>query len=64
MGILKIISGDIIDNSKDVEAIVNPANKYMDYGCGVCGAIYESAGVFVSGEINNTGQMDKRYGSK
>ena len=45
MGILKIISGDIIDNSKDVEAIVNPANKYMDYGCGVCGAIYESAGV-------------------
>ena len=45
MGILKIISGDIIENSTEVEAIVNPANKYMDYGCGVCGAIYESAGV-------------------
>ena len=45
MGILRIISGDIIENSRDVEAIVNPANKYMDYGCGVCGAIYESIGV-------------------
>ena len=45
MGKLKIISGDIIQNSKNVEAIVNPTNKYMDYGCGVCGAIYESAGI-------------------
>ena len=45
MGKLKIISGDIIENSKDVEAIVNPANKYMDYGCGVCGAIYDAAGI-------------------
>ena len=45
MGKLKIISGDIIENSKDVEAIVNPANKYMNYGCGVCGAIYEAAGI-------------------
>lgn len=45
MGVLKIVSGDIIENSKDVEAIVNPNNKYMDYGCGVCGAIYEAAGI-------------------
>ena len=45
MGLLKLVSGDIIENSKDVEAIVNPNNKYMDYGCGVCGAIYEKAGI-------------------
>ena len=44
---LKIISGDIIENAKryQVEAIVNPNNKFMDYGCGVCGAISFSLGV-------------------
>lgn len=44
---LKIVSGDIIENAKKygVEAIVNPNNKYMDYGCGVCGAIYDAAGI-------------------
>ena len=33
---LKIVSGNIIENAKkyEVEAIVNPNNKYMDYGCG------------------------------
>ena len=37
---LKIVSWDIIENAQkfDAEAIVNPNNKYMDYGCGVCGA--------------------------
>jgi O-acetyl-ADP-ribose deacetylase (regulator of RNase III) len=44
MGNLILISGDIIENSKDMEAIVNPTNKYMDYGSGVCGAIYDKAG--------------------
>ena len=42
---LILVSGDIIKNSKDTEAIVNPNNKYMDYGCGVCGAIYDAAGI-------------------
>ena len=28
MGNLKLVSGDIIENSKDVEAIVNPTNKF------------------------------------
>lgn len=44
---LKIVSGDIIENAQkyDAEAIVNPNNKYMDYGCGVCGAIYDAAGI-------------------
>ncbi len=40
---LILVSGDIIENSNkyNVEAIVNTANKYMDYGGGVCGAIYD-----------------------
>ena len=44
---LKIVSGDIIENAKKyyVEAIVNPNNKYMDYGCGVCGSVYDAAGI-------------------
>lgn len=45
MGKLKIVSGDIIANSKDVEAIVNPANRKMQCGCGVSGAIYKAAGI-------------------
>lgn len=44
---LILVSGDIIDNANNysVEAIVNPANEYMEYGGGVCGAIYDKAGV-------------------
>lgn len=45
MGNLFIVSGDIIKNAKKAEAIVNSTNKYMDYGSGVCGAIYRAAGV-------------------
>lgn len=45
MNNLILVSGDIIKNAKNVEAIVNPTNKYMDYGSGVCGAIYDKAGV-------------------
>lgn len=45
MGNLFIVSGDIIKNAEKVEAIVNSTNKYMDYGSGVCGAIYRAAGV-------------------
>ena len=45
MGKLILESGDIIKNSTNIEAIVNPANSYMDYGGGVCGAIYENAGI-------------------
>ena len=49
---LKIVSGDIIENAQkyNVEAIVNPNNKYMDYGCGVCGAIYDAAGLITGYE--------------
>ena len=42
-----IAVGDIIKVAMnyDVEAIVNANNKYMNYGCGVCGAIYNAAGI-------------------
>lgn len=44
---LILVSGDIIENANkyNVEGIVNTANKYMDYGCGVCGAIYDKVGI-------------------
>lgn len=45
MGNLYIVSGDIIKNAEKAEAIVNSTNKYMDFGSGVCGAIYKAAGV-------------------
>ena len=49
MNDLTLVTGDIIENSKIVEAIVNPANEYMEYGGGVCGAIYEKAGIELLG---------------
>lgn len=45
MGKLILVSGDIIGNTANTEAIVNPANEYMEYGGGVCGTIYEKAGI-------------------
>lgn len=49
MGNLIIEYGDIIEisNKYNTEAIVNPTNKYMDYGSGVCGAIYDKVGIEV-----------------
>lgn len=44
MGKLVLVTGDIIENSKNIEVIVNPTNRYMDYGGGVCGAIYDKVG--------------------
>lgn len=45
LGKLFLLSGDYIDNSKGMDAIVNAANKYMINGSGICGAIYNSIGV-------------------
>ena len=44
MGKLYLLSGDYILNSKDKDAIVNCANKYMINGSGICGVIYRNAG--------------------
>ena len=44
MGKLFLITGDIIENSQGMDAIVNAQNKYMSYGSGVCGAISRAAG--------------------
>lgn len=44
MGKLYLLTGDYILNSKDKDAIVNAANKYMTYGSGICGVIYSNAG--------------------
>lgn len=45
MGKLYFLTGDIIENSKNMDAIVNAQNKYMLNGSGICGAVYRGAGV-------------------
>ena len=44
MGKLYLITGDIIENSIGMDAIVNAQNRYMIKGSGICGAIYTAAG--------------------
>lgn len=44
MGKLYFTCGDYISNSKGMDAIVNATNKYMAYGSGICGAIYNASG--------------------
>ena len=44
MGKLYLLTGDYILNSKNKDAIVNATNKYMAYGSGICGVIYQNAG--------------------
>lgn len=43
MGKLNIVSGNVLDNLDNNDLVVNSANKYMIYGSGVCGAIYNKA---------------------
>ena len=58
MGRLFLLSGDYIDNSKGMDAIVNAANKYMINGSGICGAIYNSAGTELINYCKNTFDKD------
>lgn len=44
MGKLFLYSGDYIENSKNMDAIVNSSNEYMISGSGICGAVYRNAG--------------------
>ena len=54
MGKLYLLSGDYIDNSNGMDAIVNAANKYMIGGSGICGAIYGSAGLELEDYCKNS----------
>ena len=44
MGKLYLTCGDFILNTNNMDAIVNAQNKYMQYGSGICGAIYRASG--------------------
>lgn len=43
MAKLDIVCGNILDFLGNKDLIINSANKYMSYGSGVCGAIYNKA---------------------
>lgn len=44
---LKVVVGNIVDDEflKDADIIINPTNPKMRYGMGVCGAIFDKAGI-------------------
>ena len=58
MGKLYLLTGDYILNSKNKDAIVNAANKYMTYGSGICGVIYSNAGNKLEEYCHNTFKND------
>lgn len=53
MGRLYLSCGDYLDNSFGMDAIVNSANKYMQNGSGICGAIYRASGIELLEYCNN-----------
>jgi len=58
MGKLYLLSGDYIDNSNGMDAIVNAANKYMIKGSGICGVIYGRAGLELIDYCKNSFKTD------
>lgn len=62
MGKLCLITGDIIEESKDMNAIVNAQNKYMANGSGICGAIYRASGIELLEYCQKTYSSDMETG--
>ena len=54
MGKLVFLTGDIIEECKNMDAIVNAQNKYMQMGSGICGAIYRAGGAELYDYCQNT----------
>ena len=51
--VLKLVEGDITE--RNVDAIVNPANSYLQHGGGVAGAIVRKGGNTIQEESNKIG---------
>jgi O-acetyl-ADP-ribose deacetylase (regulator of RNase III) len=51
--ILRLVQGDITE--RDVDAIVNAANSYLQHGGGVAGAIVKKGGQIIQEESNKIG---------
>jgi O-acetyl-ADP-ribose deacetylase (regulator of RNase III) len=52
-GLLRLVQGDI--TGRDVEAIVNAANSYLQHGGGVAGAIVRKGGQIIQEESDKIG---------
>ncbi|HEU5119546.1 MAG TPA: macro domain-containing protein [Candidatus Nitrosocosmicus sp.] len=54
--ILKLVEGDITE--RNVDAIVNPANSYLQHGGGVAGTIVRRGGDIIQKESNKIGFVE------
>ncbi len=52
-GVLRLVQGDITE--RDVDAIVNAANSYLQHGGGVAGAIVRKGGQIIQDESDKVG---------
>lgn len=54
--VLRLVEGDITE--RNVDAIVNPANSYLQHGGGVAGAIVRKGGNAIQEESNKIGFVE------
>ena len=54
--LLTLVEGDI--TQRNVDAIVNPANSYLQHGGGVAGAIVRNGGNIIQKESNEIGFVE------